>query len=245
MLVITRPDNVAESTETLLKNYGHQTLRMPISCAVPLSVPLADILSANGLIATSQQALSALEVIIDNDTLADLKKRPIVVIGQKTADYARIKGWQKIIYPEYAYHESVIPLLKTMPDYHFIYCAGQQRQIDFEMLLRQHSVSHKLLEVYKMQDNPEIVESFLSKWLVGQEKIQFLCFSRRFFTILHDYLIYHPCESVREFAQSACVWHIISHNMQCPAFKGDYRFYKSANLLYEEFTPQAGKRGRL
>jgi uroporphyrinogen-III synthase len=151
-LLVTRPGRDAARTAEKLKARGHEVVVAPllrIECIDDIDIGIDPF---EALVMTSANAVSALA---NHPRDAELRARPVFVVGRRTAEAALAAGFAKVISAEGNQQDLVGLLRKHFSGfssdrvYALLYLAGEDRAGDLAGALVSDGITVRTVEVYR------------------------------------------------------------------------------------------------
>ena len=163
-VLVTRPRRDAETTAEALRARGQQPLLSPVMEIVATRAPVTPG-AARALIATSAHALE----LLDADTARNLAGLPLFVVGARTAQAARDRGFAP---PQActARAEDLVPrITRALPHpAPLLYLAGQTRKPDLEAALHAAGYPLEVVVVYAARPAPCLTPAAIAALRAGK-----------------------------------------------------------------------------
>lgn len=160
-VLVTRPQQDAGHTATLLRKMGYEPLQLPLSETVATNHPV-EAGDYQAVAVTSANALRCAKPEI----LAPLLHLKVYAVGEKTASVARDVGFTDVYAGDgWGLHLGQY-VAEIMPQgSHILYLTGKIRRPDFEAQLQQHGLQLSVVETYdtrQIEYSPVAVKAALS-----------------------------------------------------------------------------------
>jgi uroporphyrinogen-III synthase len=154
-VVVTRPEADGERTATALRKRGHEVLVAPLMRVEPINADLTGDWGA--VVVTSANAPAA---IADNPAYDKLLTRPVVAVGQRSADAARKAGFTDVSTADGDVRDLIQQLAAHRLDGSgpLLYLAGEDRATDLVGELAAQGIVAEMRVVYRAVTAPLPVE---------------------------------------------------------------------------------------
>lgn len=164
-VLVTRPAHSAERTARRLREMGHEPLLLPL--AEPIHDPdaaLKALSATHGAMAvTSAEAIRTIAEL--GDKLEPHLERPLLAVGEATADAARRLGFRSVTSSSGSGRELADQIARNRPEA-LLYLAGTPRAEGFEKRLVELKLRFGVVECYRMRPtvpSPSSVDALLDE----------------------------------------------------------------------------------